>query len=306
MSIPLVTHPDYSFEFPPKHRFPMEKFALLHRYLRDQGVATDKNTYRPGRAREELLQLAHCPEYLRRFRENQQTPQELRRMGLPWSPGLMKRTLIAPNGTFLAANLALEFGIACHLAGGTHHAHYDFASGFCVINDLAVAALGLLHESRKTRLTRPSILIFDCDVHQGDGTARILQNEDRVFTCSIHCEKNFPVRKARSNLDIDLDPGTTDDEYLTCVEQTLAMALQRARPALVLYDAGVDIYEHDPLGLLKVSLDGIRARERLVLENCRREGVPIATVIGGGYDDDREALIKRHAMVTEEAMRLFG
>lgn len=306
MNIPLVTHPEYSFHFPARHRFPMEKFRLLHEYLRRSGIAGDDNTFRPGRARQELLQLAHCPDYLWRFYHNCQTPQEIRRMGLPWSPGLMKRTLISPNGTFLAAHLALQHGIACHLAGGTHHAHRDFASGFCIINDLAVAALGILHQSRRARLARPSILIFDTDVHQGDGTAEILRDEPRAFTCSIHCEKNFPARKAKSDMDVAIAAGMADDEYLACVERSLLVALDRSRPALVLYDAGVDIYAHDPLGLLNISLAGIRQRDALVLELCKRKGLPVATVIGGGYDDDRAALARRHAIVVEEAARIFA
>ena len=146
--LPLITHPAYSYPFPGKHRFPMEKFSLLHRYLQQRGIATAHNTFRPCRARPEVLALAHCPDYLQRFVDNRMTPQELRRMGLPWSEGLRKRTLISPSGTLLAAHYALHHGIACHLAGGTHHAHYDFASGFCVLNDLAVAAKALLAQGK--------------------------------------------------------------------------------------------------------------------------------------------------------------
>ncbi len=305
MSIPLVTHPDYSFDFPVKHRFPMEKFKLLHEHLCQQGLATPGNTFRPGRARTELLELAHCRDYLQRFLHNRQTPQEIRRMGLPWSPGLAKRTQIAPNGTFLAANLALQHGIACHLAGGTHHAHRDSASGFCILNDLAVTALGLLHQSRKARLRPASVLIFDCDVHQGDGTARILQQEPRAFTCSVHCSKNFPARKAHSDLDVEVTPGTADEAYLDIVRRAFVKALDRCRPAVLLYDAGVDVYEKDPLGLLSVSLAGLRARENLVLSLCKEKGLPVATVIGGGYDNNRPALARRHAMVVEEAFKVF-
>ncbi len=306
MSISLVTHPDYSFAFPSKHRFPMEKFKLLHEHLRSLGLATSNNIIRPGKAKTELLELGHCPAYLHRFIHNQQTPQELRRMGLPWSPGLMKRTLISPNGTFLTANLALQQGIACHLAGGTHHAHYDAASGFCILNDLAIAALGVLHHARKTQLSRPSVLIFDCDVHQGDGTANILADDPRAFTCSVHCDKNFPARKARSDMDVEIPKGSRDDHYLATVEKSLLEAIDRARPALMFYDAGVDIYEDDPLGLLNISFEGIRQRDRLVLETCKRKGLPVATVIGGGYDDDRQALAQRHALVVEEAFKVFG
>ena len=278
----------------------MEKFGLLHDYLRQQGLATEANTFRPGTARLDVLQLAHCVDYLQRFIHNRQSPAEIRRMGLPWSEGLVRRTLISPNGTLLTAKLALQHGIACHLAGGTHHAHRDFASGFCILNDLAVTALTLLAQKKVRR-----VLIFDCDVHQGDGTANILMNEPRAFTCSVHCEKNFPARKALSDMDVTIAKGATDDEYLTSVEKAFARALDVSQPDLVLYDAGVDVYEHDPLGLLNISLAGIRQRDGFVLQACKNSGLPVATVIGGGYDDDRYALAKRHAIVTEEAFAIW-
>lgn len=300
MLIPLVTHPQYSFAFPARHRFPMEKFGLLHGYLQQQGIATADNTFRPGQANLQVLGLAHCPDYLHRFMHNQQSAAEVRRMGLPWSEGLLRRTLISPNGTLLTAKLALSRGIACHLAGGTHHAHRDFASGFCILNDLAVAALTLLGQGAVKR-----VLIFDCDVHQGDGTAAILADVPAAFTCSVHCDKNFPVRKQTSDLDVEVAKGTEDNAYLQIVDTALQRAIALSKPDLVIYDAGVDIYANDPLGLLKVSEYGIRLRDRLVLGSCKQHNIPVATVIGGGYDDDREALARRHAIVTEEAHALW-
>jgi len=306
MSIALVTHPEYSFAFPGKHRFPMEKFRLLHQYLKDTGIASSVNTFRPGRAKLELLTQAHCPEYRARFIHNRMEKLEARRLGLPWSEELVKRTLISPNGTYLAANLALEHGVACHLAGGTHHAHFDYGSGFCALNDLAITAKALLQHADQKGLEDQSIIIFDCDVHQGDGTATILANEPRAFTCSLHCEKNFPARKAQSDLDINLARGMGDQAYLDILERTLNQLLDERPPTLFIYDAGVDIYQHDPLGLLNISLEGIRARDNLVLKTCRDRGIPIVTVIGGGYDDDRMALAQRHAIVVEEAHKLFS
>ncbi|GAA6168148.1 histone deacetylase [Sessilibacter corallicola] len=299
--IPLITHPLYSYNFDSKHRFPMEKFGLISAYLREKNILTRENCYRPGRAKDSVLALAHCEDYLHRFIHNQQSAKEIRRMGLPWSEGLVTRTLLSPNGTLLAASLALRHGIACHLAGGTHHAHRDFASGFCILNDLAVASLALIHLGKVKR-----ILIFDCDVHQGDGTASILENEDRIVTCSIHCEKNFPVNKAQSNVDIGLEKGMKDDAYLDVVTNTLTKLLDDVEPCLVFYDAGVDIYEHDPLGLLSISEPGIRERDRQVLSICQNRKIPVITVIGGGYDNDRKALARRHSMVTEEAHKLFA
>ncbi len=300
MSVPLVYHPSYSFPFPGRHRFPMEKFRLLHERLRDGGVAGAANLHRPGRARPALLSLAHCPEYLDRFLGNRLGEREAKRMGLPWSEDLVRRTCIAPMGTLLTAQLALKHGIACHLAGGTHHAHYDFGSGFCILNDLAITARALRAGGLVKR-----VLIFDCDVHQGDGTAAILAGDPELFTCSIHCEKNFPTRKSRSDLDVGLPVGLEDDGYLAVVEETLADLLRQLQTDLVLYDAGVDVYAGDPLGRLAVSLTGLAERERRVLTLCREHGVPVATVIGGGYDDDRPALARRHALVVEAAHQLW-
>lgn len=299
--IPLIYHPSYSFDFPCSHRFPMEKFALLYEYLRANGYMGDNNVYRPGATLPSVLEMTHDKGYVHRFLNNQQTRQEIRKMGLPWSPGLALRTQISPNGTLLTAHLALKHGVACHLAGGTHHAHFDEASGFCIFNDLAVTANALLATGAVHK-----VLIFDCDVHQGDGTARLLANEPRAVTCSIHCEKNFPVRKANSDCDVELPPGMADDEYLTQVEATLMNLLAAHQPDIVLYDAGVDIYEHDPLGLLSVTESGIRQRDYRVLKACHDHQVPIATVIGGGYDDDRESLAKRHALVIEQAFEVFA
>tara|TARA_B100000809_G_scaffold251933_1_gene286040 strand:- start:5440 stop:6345 length:906 start_codon:yes stop_codon:yes gene_type:complete len=301
MPIPLITHPAYSYDFPGKHRFPMQKFALLHEYLQSIGLATKTNTLRPGRAKHEFLQTAHCADYISRFCEGHLSDKEVRRLGLPWSKGLVRRTVISPAGTLLAAHYALNNGIACHLAGGTHHAHYDFASGFCIFNDLAITAKTLLSAGLVNK-----VLIFDLDVHQGDGTARILEHTPEVFTCSIHCAKNFPARKATSDLDVNLAVGMADDDYLKIVTDTLAQLIEQQQPDLILYDAGVDVYADDPLGLLNISLEGIRLRDHSVLKQARDAGVPIMTVIGGGYDKDQKALARRHAIAVEEAYTVFG
>lgn len=301
MTIPLITHPAYSYDFPGKHRFPMQKFKLLHDYLQSTGLATKANTLRPGRAKHEFLQSAHCPDYIHRFCQGELSAKEVRRLGLPWSEGLVRRTVISPAGTLLTAHYALQNGIACHLAGGTHHAHFDFASGFCIFNDLAITAKTLLNVGAVTK-----VLIFDLDVHQGDGTARILEQTPNAVTCSIHCEKNFPARKANSDLDVNLAVGMTDGEYLTIVADTLSALIDQQQPDLILYDAGVDVFSDDPLGLLDISLDGIRRRDNLVLTQARDANIPIMTVIGGGYDKDQFALAKRHAIAVEEAFRVFA
>lgn len=299
--LPLITHPSYSYGFPPNHRFAMEKFQLLADYLRASGLLRDDNLFRPSRAKQRWLERVHCADYIQRFIDNRWSEREIKRCNLPWSPGLVERSLISPAGTVLAAQLALHTGIACHLAGGTHHAHYNYASGFCVFNDLAITAKLLLEENGLERL-----LIFDCDVHQGDGTAVLLAGEPRAITCSIHAGNNFPFTKSLSDVDVALDDGAGDDDYLAAVERTLLQLLDQYQPQLVLYDAGVDIYAGDPLGRLQVSEAGIRRRDRWVLQTLFERNIPVATVIGGGYDDDRQALARRHAIVVEEAARIVA
>jgi acetoin utilization deacetylase AcuC-like enzyme len=297
--LPLVYHPNYSCEFPQNHRFVMSKFVRLFDYLTEQGYV-DNNVYQPEKASIDDLTLVHDRHYLQSLEDQNFDPQVWRRVGLPWSQGLIDRTFTAPNGTLLAARLALSHGIACHLAGGTHHAHHDFGSGFCMINDLAFAAKTLLQNQEIKHA-----LIFDCDVHQGDGTAAMLQHEPDLRTCSIHCEKNFPFRKSQSDCDVGLDVGLEDKAYLHVVEKTLIQELNRQLPDIVFYDAGVDIFEHDELGHLNISWQGVEARDELVIKTCLLRHIPVVTVIGGGYDKDHDRLAKRHATVIEQAALLY-
>jgi acetoin utilization deacetylase AcuC-like enzyme len=278
----------------------MSKFVRLHDYCRQQGLIGRNNLFQPQPASLTDLGIAHEHFYLESLCDQTLDPRAWRRIGLPWSQGLIDRTLTAPNGTLLTARLALQHGMACHLAGGTHHAHRDFGSGFCLINDLAYCALTLLAQGDVKK-----VLIFDLDVHQGDGTAAILANEPRAFTCSIHCEKNFPFRKSVSDLDIGLDQHLTDQPYLQTVEETLLRLLDEHQPDLVLYDAGADIWQYDELGHLDISWQGVQQRDELVLSHCLRRHIPLATVIGGGYDRDHARLARRHAIVVESAAHLY-
>lgn len=278
----------------------MSKFVRLHDYCRAQGLIGRHNLFRPDAATLSDLSIAHTPEYLAMLCDQSLDPKAWRRIGLPWSQGLIDRTLTAPNGTLLTARLALQHGMACHLAGGTHHAHRDFGSGFCLLNDLAYTALTLLTSGEVNK-----VLIFDLDVHQGDGTAAILAAEPRAFTCSIHCEKNFPFRKSSSDLDIGLDQHLSDQPYLDVVESTLLQLLDEQQPDLLLYDAGADVWQGDELGHLDLSWGGVQQRDELVLRHCLRRHIPVATVIGGGYDRDHARLARRHAIVIESAAHLY-
>ncbi len=213
----------------------------------------------------------------------------MRRIGFPWSQQLIERTLTAVGGTIMAAQLALQHGKSINLTGGYHHAFANFGSGFCMINDLYLAALSMLQNDQINK-----VLIFDTDVHQGDGTAKLASNNQNVFTVSIHGEKNFPHRKQVSNLDYPLPKGTADKVYLEAVDNALNEAFTRFKPDAVIYDAGVDIHCDDDLGHLDISTEGVLARDKLVFDYCESRGIPIAAVIGGGYQRDIEALVNVH------------
>ena len=223
----------------------------------------------------------------------------LRRLGLPLSPELALRSRCAVAGTVLTARLALEHGVACNTAGGSHHAFAGFGAGFCVFNDVAVAARVLLAEGLIGRA-----LVVDLDVHQGDGTAAILAGDPRVFTLSVHCRANYPARKQQSDLDVALDAGVGDADYLVLLENLLPALLDRLRPDLVFYNAGVDPHVEDRLGRLALSDQGLAERERMVLRAVCARGLPLACVVGGGYADDLDVLARRHALLHEAILAL--
>ncbi|WP_438765049.1 histone deacetylase family protein [Kushneria sp. TE3] len=291
MRLPLIHHPGYTFEWPERHPFPMAKFRALRHRLSTLGLDDDPliDWITPKPPSSTQLLRAHTPEYLQTFYLGDSDPKARKRSGFDWSPQLVERTLLEVGGTLSTLRAALETGLACNTAGGTHHAYPNAASGYCLLNDLAVAA----HEAMAVYgVTR--ILIIDCDVHQGDGTAFAFQNESRVFTCSIHGVDNFPFTKRSSDLDIALPRGTDDAAYQNVLERDLPALLDRLRPELVFYDAGADVHAGDRLGHFELSLDGIYRRDLYVLRQCRERGIPVAAVIGGGYDRDLEALVERH------------
>ncbi|MCC6458394.1 MAG: histone deacetylase [Caldilineaceae bacterium] len=300
MPLPLVFHPDFVSELPPGHRFPMPKFGKIYQQLVRNGIATLDQFHCPPRASREQLELAHSADYVDAYCNGTLDDRAMRRIGLPWSPALVNRTCTAVGGTLVAVELALEQGLAASTAGGTHHAHRDFGSGFCIFNDLAVAA-----RHAQSALGIERILIVDLDVHQGDGTAAIFANDPSVFTLSLHCGDNFPFRKQSSDLDIELPVGMEDDAYLRTLAATLPDLLSHFRPDLVLYDAGVDPHRDDKLGKLALSDAGLFERDRSVLEMCISRGIPVACVVGGGYDQDIDRLAQRHSLVHQAATEVF-
>ena len=297
----IVYHPDYVAPLPDAHRFPMPKFKILRDLLLKDGVVEPEQIYQPELPDLELIQLVHTSEYVRAYCEGTLPAKAQRRIGLPWSSALAHRTQIALGGTILAAKLALEYGCACNTAGGTHHAFPSYGSGFCIFNDLAIASRVLQHWGLVDK-----ILIVDCDVHQGDGTAFIFQNDDSVFTFSMHCEANFPGKKQQSDLDVPLPVGLDDDGYLQILASHLPDLLDRVKPDLVLFDAGVDTHVGDRLGKLSLTDFGIYRRERMVLSTCKAAGYPVASVIGGGYGKNISELVYRHSLLHRAAKEVFS
>jgi acetoin utilization deacetylase AcuC-like enzyme len=304
MALPIVHHPAYIAPMPPGHRFPMGKFGRLMAHLLEDGVVAPAQVHRPEPAPRAWLELAHDTDYVAKVLEQRLEIAAVRRIGLPITAEVATRSRAANGGTVLAARLALEYGLACNTAGGSHHAFAEFGSGFCVFNDVAVAARVLLSEGMIKRA-----LVVDLDVHQGDGTAKIFEADSRVFTFSMHCRTNFPLRKQASDLDLALDPDLEDDAYLRLLAGHLPGLLHEFRPDLVFFNAGVDPHIDDRLGRLALSEDGIWRREQMELEACLRAGIPVVGVIGGGYAPDPDALARLHSIlhrVAGEVWRAAG
>jgi acetoin utilization deacetylase AcuC-like enzyme len=294
--LPLVHHPAYVAPLPSSHRFPMAKFGRLMALLLEDCVVEPEQVRRPEPAPAEVLALAHAPAYVAAVLEQTLEPAAVRRIGLPITPEVARRSRAANGGTLLTARLALEHGLACNTAGGSHHAFATHGAGFCVFNDVAVAAHALLAEARIGRA-----LVVDLDVHQGDGTAAIFAGDPRVFTFSMHCRTNFPLHKQTSDLDLALAPGLEDDAYLALLAEHLPGLLEDVRPDLVFYNAGVDPHVDDKLGRLALTEAGLWRRERYVLETCLAGAVPVAGVIGGGYAPDLEQLARLHTILPRVA-----
>ncbi|AWO98787.1 putative histone deacetylase 11-like isoform 2 [Scophthalmus maximus] len=299
--LPIVHHGGYVCDLPPGHRFPMGKFPRVLRCLINDQVITDKQVWVPEIASKDLLSCVHTDEYLTNFIHGRVNEQDQKRTGFSWSEGLVSRCRYETGGTVLAAQVALQRGLACSTAGGTHHAFPGYGSGFCLINDLAVAAKYLMGNSSPKR----KVLIVDLDVHQGDGTAFIFKEEPSVFTFSVHCGKNFPLRKQQSDLDVSVEDGLEDEEYLSIVEAHLPWLLETFRPDLVLYDAGVDPHQEDELGRLRLTDRGLYKRDLYVMKTMVSRGVPVAAVIGGGYSRDIDKLALRHSIVHRAATQVW-
>jgi acetoin utilization deacetylase AcuC-like enzyme len=298
MPLPVVSHALYDAGFPPEHRFPMSKYRLLREELIVRGLIGNGSDYEPDLPDFAMLARAHDAGYVRQVLDYAVDPKIEREIGFPVSERVSLRAQLATSGTVMAARLALEHGIACNAAGGSHHARRTHGAGFCTFNDVAVAALHLLDEG-----SLRNVLVVDIDVHQGDGTADILCDEPRVFTLSVHAEKNYPVRKVPSSLVVGLPDGMEDEAYLAMLRDLLPRLIEEREFDLVFFNAGVDPHRDDKLGRLALSDDGLRAREEMVIGFFRDRGLPLCGVIGGGYGADVGAIAKRHAILFETAAR---
>lgn len=302
--VPVVFHTDYGYQdWDDKHRFVMSKFHGVMKQIEKQQLKQNHETIRVvsdfGPIHRSIVERVHAPHYVEDFCCGTLDAKALRRIGLPWSPHLVRRTLVECEGTRQTALLALQEDLACNTGGGTHHAFTSHGSGFTIFNDLAITAQWLLDERQ---LNINQVLILDLDVHQGDGTAAMFQGQSTVHTVSYHCQSNFPFEKQASDLDVGLPDGISDQEYLLQLSQRLPRLLTQVKPDILLYDAGVDVHEDDVLGKLNLTDQGMFDRDYYVLCVCAALGLPVATVVGGGYDKDHELLAWRHSIVFQAAV----
>jgi acetoin utilization deacetylase AcuC-like enzyme len=279
----------YTIPLPAGHRFPIAKYARLRDRVVAEGLVSPDHMHEPARATRDAVLLVHDASYVDRFTRGELPPDEMRRIGFPWSEHLVERSYRAVGGTCEAAASALESGIAVNLAGGTHHAFPAHGEGFCVFNDVAIAVRSLMNAGRIGRAA-----IVDLDVHQGNGTHAIFRGDDRVYTFSMHGGRNYPFHKVAGTLDIELDDGTRDDEYLARLAVALPRVLAESRPDIVAYLAGADPHEGDRLGRLRLSFDGLARRDVMVIAAAREVGIPVVVTIAGGYGVDIETTVEAH------------
>lgn len=296
----IYYHDQFVIPLPDGHRFPISKYSLLRQMVVARRlVPPGYLRMAPAAADDELL-LAHTPDYLHRLKTGQMTPQEMRRIGFPWSLALLERARRSVGSTIAAARSALEHGLGITLAGGTHHAYADHGQGFCVFNDVIVAARVLQREGRIRRA-----VVLDCDVHQGNGTAALARHDPTLYTFSIHGEKNFPFHKEPGDLDIALPDGTTDEPYLAALAQGLNQSLAEAQADIAFYLAGADPHVDDKLGRLALSKAGLAARDQMVLTACRERGLPVVVTMAGGYGKQVEETAAIHFQTIQIAAALW-
>ncbi len=291
----------YAHHLPEGHRFPMLKYELIPAQLLHEGSIEVDNLFSPTLCTNEIVLLTHTEEYLNKLINQTLTASEQRRIGFPQSTELTKRELMITQGTINCCNYALEYGAAMNIAGGTHHAFADKGEGFCLLNDMAIAANYLLQKKLAKK-----ILIIDLDVHQGNGTAKLMDLEDRVFTFSMHGEHNYPFHKEKSDLDIGLKDGTDGKTYLGILEETLPNLIKMVQPDFAFYLSGVDILSTDEFGKLNITLDECKQRDELVFNLLKKNNIPVTVAMGGGYSKDVKIIVEAHCNTFRLASAIFN
>ena len=297
MELPVINHEDYFAKIGDDHKFPINKFGELANYLLEKKIINQ--FHKPYPCSVKTLKGAHSQTYINNIINKSLDQNGVKKIGFPLVDSVVKRSLVATGGTVLASKLALEYRIACNTAGGSHHANFDFGAGYCVFNDVAVAANYL-----KKNGYAKKILILDLDVHQGNGNSEIFKNDNDVFTFSMHCISNYPAKKSKSNVDVELSENMEDSEYLNILYKNLNK-LNKNNFDFVFYIAGVDIHFDDRLGKLKISDEGINKRDQIVIENFHKKNVPLCGVLGGGYNYNFDKLIELHAMLHKNCAEII-
>lgn len=292
--------PIYSHPLPPGHRFPMLKYELIPEQLKYEGTLNNNHFHEPNEVDEKYVLMAHDADYWKRLKALELSYHEIRRIGFPLSEQLVKRELIITQGSIDGALHSLEYGCSLNVAGGTHHAGSNWGEGFCLLNDQAIAAHYLLSNQHAKR-----IFIIDLDVHQGNGTAEIFQNNDQVFTFSMHGANNFPYRKEQSDLDIPLHDNTTDVEYLSILKKEYQKIINHFNPDFIFYQSGVDVLQTDKLGKLSLSIEACKERDFIVMNTAKKLNIPIQISMGGGYSEDIKLIVEAHCNTYRIAADIF-
>jgi acetoin utilization deacetylase AcuC-like enzyme len=298
--LPIAFHPLFKHPLPEGHRFPMLKYELLPQQLVLEGIAEKNDFFVPEIPDIELVLAVHEKEYVSNLLALNVDPRAARKIGFPLSEALVERELRIANGTIIGSQKALQTGVAFNIAGGTHHAFYDSGEAFCLLNDQAIAAQFLLNQKLASK-----ILIIDLDVHQGNGTAALFQNNPNVFTFSVHGKTNYPFKKETSDLDVALTDGASDDEYLKIINEMIPKLIHQEKPDFIFYLSGVDILATDKLGKLGCTIDGCKKRDEIVFSNCKKFQIPLQCSMGGGYSPEIKTIIEAHTNTYRMAREVF-
>jgi acetoin utilization deacetylase AcuC-like enzyme len=290
----------YKYQLPEKHRFPMEKYELLPEQLLYEGTVSQDNFFEPAPLDEEVILWTHEKEYWDNLKNQNLSKKEIRAIGFPMSENLVRRGRHIAQGTIACAKYAMEYGVSLNIAGGTHHSFTNRGEGFCLLNDVGIAGNYLL----KNQLAK-KILVVDLDVHQGNGTAQVFKDDPRVFTFSMHGEKNYPLRKEQSDLDVGLPDKCEDAQYLKMLTEHLPVLIDTVEPDFIFYNSGVDILASDKLGRLACTMEGCKERDRFVLETCKKNKIPVAISMGGGYSEKIATIIEAHANTYRLAQEIY-